>query len=55
MNKKDIDFTKVQNDEDFQKMICEDKKIEAIKRCRDIVNCGLKEASDHVESAINGR
>ncbi len=50
--KKNIDFTLVASDEIFNTFVAEGKKIKAVKRCRSIVNCGLKEASDYVESII---
>ncbi|WP_069876067.1 ribosomal protein L7/L12 [Fusibacter sp. 3D3] len=48
--KKVIDLTLVKKDEAFLNLISEGNKIKAIKRCRSITNCGLKEASDYVES-----
>lgn len=52
-NKKKVaDFILLEKDEEFLNLISEGKKIEAIKRCRSIVNSGLKEASEYVESII---
>lgn len=51
--KKDIEFTLVEKDEEFLSLISKGEKIKAIKRCRIIENCGLKEAHDYVESIVN--
>lgn len=52
IKKKDIDFTRVEKDEEFLSLVSKGDKIKAIKRCRSITSCGLKEALDYVESII---
>ncbi len=43
-------FEKVKEDKEFNTHIADNKKIAAIKRCRQITFCGLKEAKDFVDS-----
>lgn len=47
---KALDFSLVEKDSEFQALLLEGNKIKAVKRCRIILNCGLKEAFDYVES-----
>lgn len=48
--KLEIDINSISNeDEDIVKLIQQKRKIEAIKRAREIYGFGLKEAKDYVE------
>lgn len=51
-NKKTYDFTVLDQDPQFCEFIKMGEKIQAIKQCRALVNCGLKEALDYVESKL---
>lgn len=47
-----LDVTLIENDEIFNKFIIQGEKIKAVKRCRQVTNCGLKEAADYVEEKL---
>lgn len=50
----DLDiFEIVKKDKKFRELIFEGKKIAAVKRCRSLTDCGLKEAEVYVNSLEN--
>ncbi len=50
----EIEIDRIEKDQIFQEYIKEGNKIKAVKRCREITMCSLKDANDYVESKING-
>jgi len=51
--KNDIRFDLAEKDKEFLNLISKGKKNKAIKRCRVVESCSLKEAVDYVESIIS--
>jgi len=51
--RKNIRFDLIDKDEESLNLVSKGNKNKAIKRCRVIANCGLKEAVDYVESIMN--